>query len=139
VAVFGLVFVAFDLSAPGSEATVFSSLSQALKNADDGSAGLSEANIGYFRNILLPFAIYLLSCCGFIFLILENIRLWRMMNQIRPLNKLMLTIWIILLGLMFLLPVCLGTNLIFEGLWYIFVVIAVILLFYWTYCVSKNL
>jgi uncharacterized membrane protein len=139
VAVFGLVFVALDMSAPASEVTVFSPFSQVLKNADDEPAELFGADTGYFRNILLPFAIYLLSCCGFIFLILENIRLWRMMNQIRPLNKLMLTIWIILLGLMFLLPVCLGTNLIFEGLWYIFVVIAVILLFYWTYCVSKNL
>ncbi len=148
VTVFGLVFVAYDLSTPAADAfdkvdehtavKVFSPLYKALLNSDDESLGLSEANISYLRNVLLPFIIYLLSCCGFIFLILENIRLWKMMNQVKPISKLMWTVWIIVLGLMSLLPVYLGTNLIFEGLWYIFIIIAILFLFYWTYWVSRN-
>lgn len=144
---FGLVFVASDLSAPAAafdkidEQTavkVFSSLSQVLQNADDNSGELSEANLSYFKNILLPFIIYLLACGGFIFLILENIRLWKIMIQIKPISRLVWAAWVIALGLMSLLPVYLGASLLFEGLWYIFIVAAILFIFYWAYWVSKN-
>ena len=145
---FGLVFVAFDLSAPAAavldkvdEQTavkVFSPLSQVLQNSDVKSGELSEANISYLKNILLPFIIYLLACGGFIFLILENVKLWKMMNQIKPISKLMWAIWIVALGIMSLLPVYLGSSLIFEGLWYIFLVVAILSLVYWANWVSKN-
>ncbi len=146
--IFGLVFVAFDLSDPAAAAfdkvdeqtavKVFSSLSKIIQNADDTSADIAEANINYFINTVLPFIIYLLACGGFIFLILENIRLWKTMNRLKPVNRLMWTLWIVALGLLSLLPVYLGTSLIFEGLWYIFIVIAILFLFYWAYWASRN-
>jgi len=148
VTVFGLVFVAFDLSATTAAAfdkvdentavKVFSSLSSVLQDTKDGSGTVSGSDISYLRNILLPFIIYLLSCGGFLFLISENIKLWRTVNRIRPISKLMWAVWIVILVLMSLLPVYLGTSLIFEGLWYIYIVIAVLFLFYWAYWVSKN-
>lgn len=148
VTVIGLTFVAFDLSGPAavtfekvdeqSAVKVFSSLSKIIQDIGDETTETARANIGYFKNIVLPFLIYLLACGGFMFLILENIRLWRAMNCIKPVNKLMWTIWIAILGLMSLLPVYLGTSLIFEGLWYIFVVIAIICLFYFAYWASRN-
>lgn len=144
----GLVFVAFDLSGPAavtfdkvdeqSAVKVFSSLSKIIQHADDEAAAVAEANIDYIINIVLPFIIYLLACGGFIFLILENLRLWKTMNRIRPVNKLMWTVWIIVLGLMCLLPVYLGTSLLFEGLWYIFIILAILCFFYFAYWASKN-
>jgi hypothetical protein len=145
---FGLVFVAFDLSVPTTAALdkvdeqtavkVFQSFSKIIQNGDDPSPDIAEANINYFINILLPFIIYLLACGGFIFLIIENIRLWKTMNLIKPANRLMWTSWIVILGLLSLLPVYLGTSLIFEGLWYIFIIIAILCLFYWAYWASRN-
>ncbi|MHB1393044.1 MAG: hypothetical protein ACYCYE_08210 [Clostridia bacterium] len=148
VTVFGLVFVAFDLSDPAAVAfekvdeqtavKVFQPFSKTIQSGNDTSADIAEVNVNYFINILLPFIIYLLACGGFIFLILENIRLWKMMNLIKPVNRLMWTTWIVVLGLLSLLPVYLGTSLIFEGLWYIFIIIALLCLFYWTYWASRN-
>jgi len=148
VTIFGLVFVAFDMSAPNTSAfdkvdeqtavKVFSSFSKIIQTVDDPSPDIAEANINHFINTVLPFIIYLLACGGFVFLILENIRLWKTMNQIKPVNRLMWTIWIVILGLLSLLPVYLGTSLIFEGLWYIFIVVAILCLFYWAYWASRN-
>lgn len=148
VTILGLVFVAFDLSGLTAAAfdnvdeqtavKVFSSLSQVLKNADDKSGGVAEVNMSYFKNTLLPFIIYLLACGGFIFLILENIRLWKLMYQIKPISKLMWALWIVALGIMSLLPVYLGTSLLFKGLWYLYIVIAILFLLYWAYWVSKS-
>ena len=148
VTIFGLAFVAFDLSVPTTAAfdkvneqtavKVFQSFSKIIQSGDDTSADIAEANINYFINIILPFIIYMLACGGFIFLILENIRLWKTMNLIKPVNKLMWTSWIVVLGLLSLLPMYLGTILIFEGLWYIFIIIAILCLFYFAYWASKN-
>jgi len=148
VTVFGLVFVAFDLSGPAAIAfdkvdentavKVFLPHSQVPQNTDDESGEIAESGISYFKKILLPFIIYMLACGGFLFLIFENIKLWKTLNRIKPVSKLMWTVWIVILGLLSLLPVYLGTSLIFEGLWYIFVVIAILFLFYWAYWVSKN-
>lgn len=148
VTALGLVFVAFDLSGPAAvtfdkvdEQTavkVFSSLSKIIQSAGDDPAKTAVANINYFINIVLPFIIYIFACGGFLFLILENIRLWKSMNRIKPVNKLVWTIWVTALGLMSLLPVYLGTSLIFEGLWYVFITIAVICLFYWMHWASRN-
>ena len=148
VTVLGLVFVAFDLSGPaavtfdkvddGTAVKVFSSLSKVIQNSDDSNAELVQSNINYLVNIVLPFIIYVFACGGIMFLILENIRLWKSMNRLKPVNKLIWTLWIIALGLMSLLPVYLGTSLIFEGLWYIFIIIAILCLFYWVYWASRN-
>jgi hypothetical protein len=147
-AVLGLVFVAADLSSPAASifdkideqtaVKVFSPFSNLLENTDDTPAEAAKANIQYLKNVLLPFLIYLTACGGFIFLIMENIRLWKSMNQLSGANKLILTIWIIVLGLMCLLPVYLGTSMINVGLWYIFIVAAILLLFYWVYWASKE-
>lgn len=146
--IFGLVFVAFDMSAPNTSAfdkvdeqtsvKVFSSFSEIIQKFDDPSPDIAEANINYLINTVLPFIIYMLACGGFIFLILENIRLWKTMSLMKPVNMLMGTTWIVMLGLLSLLPVYLGTSLIFEGLWYIFIVVAILCLFYWAYWASRN-
>jgi hypothetical protein len=129
-AALGLVFVAYDLSCSLSAAKVFYSFSRVIPSSD--------ANINYMAKIVLPFVIYLLSCGGFMFLILENIRLWRSMSFITPANKLLWTLWIGILALMCLLPVYLGTSLIFEGLWYIFVIILILCLLYFACWASRS-
>lgn len=129
-AALGLVFVAYDLSCTLSAVKVFHLFSKAIPG--------SEPNISYMAKIVLPFIIYILACGGFIFLILENIRLWRSMDFIKPANKLLWTLWIAVLALMCLLPVYLGSSLIFEGLWYIFVIILILCLLYFAYWAART-
>lgn len=144
--ILGLIFVASDLSHPTTAAfdkvdeetavKVFSPLSEIIKDLEDTSGETAEVNINHFVNTVVPFIIYLLACGGFVFLIQENIRLWKTTVRLKPVNRLIWTTWIVVLGLLSLLPMYLGTSLIFEGLWYIFIIIAVLCLFYWAYWAS---
>jgi hypothetical protein len=146
VTIFGLIFVASDLSNPTAAAfdkvdketavNVFSPFSKIIKDLDPKSSETAEMNINHFINTVVPFMVYMLACGGFIFLIQENISLWKTMVQLKPVNRFIWTTWIVVLGILSLLPIYLGTSLIFEGLWYIFIIIAVLCLFYWAYWAS---
>lgn len=117
---FGLVFVAYELSMPVTVA------------AFSGSpAAPPEQPYNFFMNMLIPFILYMLSAGGLSYLILENVRMYKMTRSLKFMSKVLWTLWIIFLVLVAFLPVLLGFSLFFKGIWYVFIVILAIFSVLW--------
>lgn len=117
---FGLVFVARELSMPVAVA------------AFSGSPSAPpEQPYNFCMNMLIPFILYMLSAGGLSYLILENVRMYKMTRSLKFMSKVLWTIWIIFLILAAFLPALLGFGLFFKGIWYVFIVILAIFSVLW--------
>lgn len=122
-----LIFVGWDLSQPilCSETQieakdVVECIVYPFANAVDDNGKIppeaSEPGFSFFFNILLPIAIYLICAGGFIYLLIENLRLLKACSYESKIGKVLWILWLGVLGASILLPILFGAQLVMKGL-----------------------
>lgn len=122
-----LIFVGWDLSQPiiNSEARIEAEdvvecivypFTNAVDSKDQAIQTVVEPSFSFFFNIVIPIVIYLICAGGFIYLLLENLRLLKACSYQSKAGKLLWFLWLGILGAAILLPILFGAQLVMKGI-----------------------
>ena len=128
VVILGLIFVARDLSSPisvafGNGSTLeaarktIAPVGEILKDIAKSSLIYPDPDRNLFKKTLIPAVIYLLASGGSIYLLIENIRVFKIISASKPILRMLWGVWIIALMVMTAFPIVLGMALMFENLY----------------------
>lgn len=118
-----LAFVAWDMSQPvlqqDSEILtqdVVECLVQPFSSVfDDEGTEEATQGINFLWNILLPIIIYLISIGGFMYLLIDDLKLMNVFTQYNKIARFFWILWIVSLILMLLIPLFFGIQLLMKG------------------------
>lgn len=123
----GLIFVGWDLSQPilNSEAQIQAEdvvecivypFTNAVDNKDNMPQPITEPGFSFFFNIVIPIAIYIICAGGFVYLLIENLRILKACSYQSKIGRLLWILWLGVLGAAILLPILFGAQLVMKGL-----------------------
>lgn len=122
-----LIFVGWDLSQPilcsetqiEAKDVVECIVYPFANTVDDKDKPLKEIaapSFSFVFNILIPIAIYVICAGGFIYLLIENLRLLKACSYQSRIGKFLWILWLGILGAAILLPILFGAQLIMRGI-----------------------
>ena len=128
IVILGLIFVAWDLSNPQvlsfSKGNTLQAVSSAIAPVGEILKDIAKSDLidprpdrGLFQKTLIPAIIYLLASGGSIYLLIENIRVFKIISASKPILRMLWGVWIIALMVMTAFPIVLGMALMFENLY----------------------
>lgn len=134
-----LIFVGWDLSQPiiNSEAQIQAEdvvecivypFTNTADNVAKGPQPIAEPGFSFFFNIVIPIAIYIVCAGGFIYLLIENLRILKACSYQSKIGKLLWMLWLGILGAAIILPIIFGAQLVMKGLILALIATAIFLL-----------
>jgi hypothetical protein len=139
IVLLSLIFVGWDLSQPiiNSDAQIKADdvvecivypFTNAADNTGKDFQDTAEPGFSFLFNIVLPITIYIICAGGFIYLLIENLRLLKACSYQSKIGKLLWFLWLGVLGMTILLPILFGAQLLMKGIILALIATAIFLL-----------